>query len=244
MWGLHDYEDVFPHESKKGPFYLENFEQYANASLGKPRLWIGEAGVVLNDGVAVENTKLATLGEEGDFEAQTKAAEFFLTLHDAKAKGEHISRIDRIFYYSYYAPTEEEVEKQGKQEKGAFDSGLHETMPKDEGKGKSYGEARPAYCVFAYQSHLCPPTITRPPAGGSGDAVLVKIDTHGLRTEVRFYNKGKVNLVDTLGPGLLRPQELKGPSVACTGPFEDYAVAHNAGGEEPSGIEKGMSVCV
>jgi hypothetical protein len=105
---------------------------------------MSEAGVELQNGNA--ETKLGELNAKTDGEKnekrelQQEAAETYLHLSD----GLHYS-IDRMYYYQYTAPTLKE------QEDNVFDSALLEV------EGKSRRE-RPAYCVLAYEKHVCPPT--------------------------------------------------------------------------------------
>jgi hypothetical protein len=116
--------------------------------LGKPRVFMSEAGVELING------RKATLVHDGGDEVelenypvlQAQAAEIFTSLHSVKATHEKISRVDREYYYMYTAPNE------AQREKGAFDSALLEA----EG-GQRY--VRPVYCVLGFDSHVCPPTV-------------------------------------------------------------------------------------
>jgi hypothetical protein len=80
-------------------------------------------------------------------ELQAQAAEEFRNLHYG------LPRIDREYYYMYTAPTKKE------QEINIFDSALLE----DENTSLV---KRPAYCVLAYEHHVCPPTVTARSSNG------------------------------------------------------------------------------
>jgi sugar lactone lactonase YvrE len=186
-WGLHDYADVVDLRSTNA----SEFEQFASGGkLGRPRIWISEAGVELHDGVeGAPPTRLVKENDEPyEYEQQSKAANAFLALRYAIAPHEKISRIERVYYYTYGAPAEKIVAERGRENE--FDSGLFEAKP--EGKGKSYGEARPAYCFLAYENHDCPPTvkvlpeiINSPESPNDEDGT---VNPHGLNTTLEFIN--------------------------------------------------------
>lgn len=224
-WGFHDYEDVVQERTTNA----SEFEYFTTRGpFGKPRIWISEAGVELHDGVKDgPPTRLVKAGDEGyEYEQQKKAANVFLALRYAHPEHEPralVSRVEKVYYYEYEAPAEAKVAKNGNE----FDSGLVESEP--EGEGKSYGEARTAYCFLAYADHDCPPTVTtlKEPALGA------QVDSHGLITEVWFNVDGERNsTVQMIAGGLLRPQRLSPPSgTAGCNPYSIVAVAKNAGGE-------------
>ena len=142
VWGLHDYHDVVYRDDLS---MAETFAHYKwSRRLGNRRIWIGEAGVELqNQG---EATPL-----EGEPGLQQSAALEFLNLHNAS------NRIDRVYYYSYKQPTERQREPR-EQNLHHFDSGLLEA----ENEKLSYdnmGRARPAYCVLVSEHAYCPPTV-------------------------------------------------------------------------------------
>jgi hypothetical protein len=157
IWGFHDYHDV-THPSYE---VLSKFTSLTGGRAGKGRLWISEAGVELQD---VQRKDLATGSAEEQEKKQRQAASRFRGLekrHDSSA------RLDRIYYYSYRAPTEKEQEGGEVGEALPFDSGLFETKQEPETEKeqrgeapkrirKSLEEARPAYCVLAFASGKCP----------------------------------------------------------------------------------------
>ena len=234
VWGLHDYDDVVEGESGD----LKRFEQYTKL-LGEPRIWIGEAGVELNNGAEIEDTQLARGDEAEKFGRQTAAAESFLTLHKAHVGGESVSRIDRIYYYSYSAPPENEVLEKQHEEKGAFDSGLVDV----------HHEPRSAYCVLAYANHVCPPMLKEEELTAS--TIKIEVWTYGLSTEASFHfvvrSAGKSNetvIRKDVGPGVMTPVVLEGhaPST-CFGSFSAYAVIANVGGSLSTGVRQGTIIC-
>ncbi len=139
-WGFHDYGDLL-NQSKST---ATDFAQFARKRLHKPRLFMSEAGVELQDGNAeteLGELKTKTEGAKNEKrELQQKAAETYLHLSEGLPYP-----IDRMYYYQYTAPTLKE------QEKHDFDSALLEV----EG---GHRRERPAYCVLAYEKHVCPPT--------------------------------------------------------------------------------------
>jgi hypothetical protein len=172
IWGFHDYHDVVHSTSA----FAEKFTKFVGGRLGKAQIWISEAGVELQSGGPVP-TELAKIGstQKEQEEKQTKAAEDFEKLHEVS------TRIERIYYYGYRAPTEQKQE-QGEHEKPVvklpFDSSLFEAEP--EGKGKSKGEARAAYCVLAFADHSCEPTVV------DGPGASAVVDPNGRATTVHF----------------------------------------------------------
>jgi len=112
-----------------------------------------------------------------------------------------------------------------------FDSGLVEAEPEPNGSGKSYGEARPAYCFLAYASHQCPPTVATLP---ENDA---RVDTHGLETQLTFewrISSGEEPhfITKTLRSGVIRPQVVPAESgfPTCV-EYHYHAIAKNTGGK-------------
>jgi len=177
-WGFHDYQDLIDRNND----VARDFAHFAQERLGKPRLFMSEAGVELQDGEAP--TALAEPEGAGTTEAQRaekrelqlKAAEQFLSLPSGLSYP-----IDRMYYYEYAAPTKKQ------QEEHKFDSALVEQQP-----GKLY--ERPAYCVLAYPDHRCPPIAETGPglsvdalgAGGRHVTVTGFVNPEGLNTEYRF----------------------------------------------------------
>jgi sugar lactone lactonase YvrE len=142
IWGFHDYKDVADRNSA----FAERFDEDFLGRKNKARVWIGEAGVELQNG-GPELTELArgsTLAEIRD--KQRAAAKEFEDLHKVS------SRIERIYYYSYGAPSQKE-QKEGEDQKP-------KELPFDSGLVSNVGEARPAYCVLLFSTHECPaPTV-------------------------------------------------------------------------------------
>lgn len=140
-WGFHDYKDVV-HRNNHDAMKFAEFTK----GIGKPRLWIGEAGVELQSGESastelthgceVAESKCTTADFEFETRVQKEAAADFLTLHAAAAPKE-LSRYDRVYYYQDNGALPAE---------NAFDSGLR----------RSDGTARVAYCYLAYANHKCP----------------------------------------------------------------------------------------
>ena len=174
IWGFHDYHDVV-HDSDA---FADKFTGFAGRRHGKAQIWISEAGAELQTG-GEKPTTLAEGSRKEQEEKQATAAEDFEHLHSVS------THIERIYYYEYRAPTEQQ------QEKGElalpkielpFDSGLLEAEP--EGKGKSKGEVRPAYCVLAFADHSCKPTVTTLKPTEPGEELRASIDANGLTTSV------------------------------------------------------------
>ncbi len=203
-WGFHDYEDVVAIEST----HASEFQHFVTGhGLGKPRVWISEAGVQLHDGVKGRApTRLVAPNEEKrEFELQSEASNAFLALRYALPLHEKISRIERVYYYEYEAPKESTVAEPDKENE--FDSALVEATP--EHKGKSYGEVRPAYCYLAYGTHDCPPTVV---------PNTEDVNPHGLETNV-FYEWGytaeaytNTTATVTLPPGVEHPEKVTAPA--------------------------------
>ena len=176
VWGFHDYDDVIRYyDNEKGTRVGHSTRAVANAVVadtggrkGDEQLWISEAGVQLEGGV---KTKQMEGSEQHQKVEQEKAATEFLALQRAAPL-----RIQRVYYYSYGAPTESEQEK-GEAEtnevefKLPFDSGLVEGEPEEEWKGKSEGAPRPAYCIIVLGGK-CPPAVgvTTVAGGNEGEA--------------------------------------------------------------------------
>jgi sugar lactone lactonase YvrE len=226
-WGLHDYSDVVNLRHTN----LAEFEQFAKTKLENPRIWISEVGVELHDGVKEGGpTRLVKKSDElYEYEQQSKAAETILGFRHTTAPHEKVSPIERVYYFGYEAPSEEKVEKNGNE----FDTGLVEVKP--ENKGKSLGEERPAYCVLAYASHDCPPTI----AGTfyEKEDVRALVNPHGLATTVEFpVEEFSESLLETISKpkiasGVIHPQLVSGGRFySCSGHFKFHAVATSSGG--------------
>ena len=145
VWSFHDYHDVIERQQKA----VSEFASFTDERLlGKPRLFMSEAGVELINGKKA--TKVHDGGDEVELKnypaLQAQAAEDFISLHSVKATHEKISRMDREYYYMYTAPNE------AQREKHEFDSALLEA---EDGQRS----VRPAYCVLGFGSHVCPPTV-------------------------------------------------------------------------------------
>ena len=142
IWGFHDYEDVV-HRNQTD---AKGFADFTASGLGKPKLWIGEAAVELENkfaeteltlGCEKPESKCSAEELEGEGFRQIEAAEDFLTLHTAEAPHE-LSRYEHIYYYQYKGTLPGKV--------GEFDSGLL----------NSKGEQRETYCVLVSYGHPCP----------------------------------------------------------------------------------------
>jgi sugar lactone lactonase YvrE len=221
-WGFHDYADVVNLRTTNA----SEFEQFASGKLGDPKIWISEAGVLLHTGGHPgAETRLVKPGDERyEYEQQTKAADDFLELRHATKPHEKISRIKRVYYYTYGAPTESEVEENANE----FDSGLFEA--KSEEKGKSHGEARPAYCVLAYESRECPPTVVR--AFPENEEAKALVNPHGLPTTVEFQAEefGASSQITT-GSDVIHPMPIPaGPLGPCQSTVRVSVVAKSSGG--------------
>jgi hypothetical protein len=198
-WGLHDYADVAGLRETN----LREFEEFARGNrLGNPRIWISEAGVLLHTGgdPGTSTELVKSNDEKYEYEQQSKAAQTLLDLHEVRASHEKISRVERVYYYTFGAPSEALVATKPNE----FDSGLFESKPED--KHKSYGEPRPAYCYLAYAGHDCPPTVAilspeRAEAKDPSDVYeRVSVNPHGVETTVKFLrNGGETTATKTIG---------------------------------------------
>lgn len=233
IWGVHDYHDVVAQDNSATD--AKGFAGFTGARLGNPQLWIGEAGSQLFGSAG--KTILSEGSELARYERQTAAAKAFLKLGEAKGPGEHLSRYKRVYYYNYLAPSEKVVAEKESKKESEFDSALMEAAPEvPEGKGKSYGLERPAYCVLLYEDHECPPVITESGQDANRGPVLdVKVATHGLQTTVVFHfeKEGASPSTQTkiIRQGYLRPFKLNASIFSCSGRVKMWAVAKNAGGE-------------
>jgi len=227
-WGFHDYKDVVEARNTDA----SKFQNFASGhKLGRPGIWISEAGVQLHDGAKDgPPTRLAEPPEIDEDGLQEEAAKAFLTLREAQpAHG--ISRIERVYYYNYEAPGEMEVTENP----NAFDSGLVEAEPEPGGTGKDHGEPRPTYCYLAYKSHRCPPKVV---TLGNRSA---EVNTYGDGGELS-YEWAYQGSVEGGGPikgpligfGVFRPQLITGQFVICL-PYRYRAVVKNISGETATG---------
>jgi sugar lactone lactonase YvrE len=144
VWGFHDYQDVV-HRYKHVAEAFQTFTQ--GRGLGRPKVWITEAGVELRNGHAP--TELD--GEPPSAEQllhQQQAAFSILYLN------EDFPRLARIYYYEYRQPSE--AERKDHENPSLFDSGLLEAV-NEGGPYGNKGNGRPAYCVLAYKTNKCPP---------------------------------------------------------------------------------------
>ncbi len=168
VWGFHDYHDLIERNSGDANEFMKYLREHGR--IGKPQVFMSEAGVQLQAGGARE-TVLGELEVKTEAEAaekrelQQKAAEEFLKLPTISPS------IDRMYYYEYTAPSKVE------QKEHEFDSGLLEVE-------NSQRRERPAYCVLAYAKHVCPPTAeTKSVRGidglGACDAVPSSIEVSG-----------------------------------------------------------------
>ena len=244
-WGFHDYADVVNTRSTNA----SEFEGFAK--LGKPRIWISEAGVELHDGTKNgPPTRLLRQNDEPyDYEQQSKAANAFLALRYATFPHEKISRIERVYYYTYEAPTETEAQ----QNPNTFDSGLVEAI--SENKGKSYGEVRPAYCYLAYKNHDCPPTVKTLPQVAGDTATQATVNPHGLSASVEITINSLLPIDGSeleprtetttlsLGPGVLHPATIHGGDSSCDNLYNYRAEATSAGGTDEGSTLEGNSFC-
>ncbi len=241
-WGFHDYTDVINDRTTNAG----EFAQFANGGkLGKPRIWISEAGVLLHTGGKPgKATRLLRHNDEPyEYEQQSKAANTFLELRRSTKPHEKISRIERVYYYEFEAPSESLISERGKENE--FDSGLFEAKPevKPEDKPKSHGEARPAYCYLAYENHDCPPTVSALPEMVSHnqepDYEDASVNPHGIATTVEFINLllggSKEILATTVKEAhAIHPQTVIESLGDCTSAESYRVVARNAGGSAES----------
>ena len=201
-WGFHDYADLLHRDNT----VAQHFAQFAKTRLEKPRLFMSEAGVELQDGEAEKGeTELGDVftpeDEKGTKRSlQLQAAEEFLKLPQGLSYP-----VDRMYYYQYTSPSVTE------QEKHVFDSALLEEEPGAKGQPHCMvatyehrpcpfekpqsGERRerPAYCVLAYEDHRCPPmAITGPWTGfnpgteAPAAEITATVNANGTPTEYRF----------------------------------------------------------
>jgi tripartite motif-containing protein 71 len=225
IWGIHDYHDV----SADGREYAEKFRDFTRMRMRNPQIIVSEVAVELEN-KNEEHTSLDEGNKVRREKLQRRAASDLLRLSNAS------SRIEKVYYYEYRAPSEAEVEKFTKDEEFPFDSGLFEAKPepdKSNGKVTSKGEARPVYCYLAFASHSCAPTVvTVPVATGLGEQALVT--PNGRATRVYFQRSPQGGMAgeytvtgkpQAIGVGLA-PVEV-GVQLGC-GPFHFRAIAINA----------------
>jgi hypothetical protein len=148
VWGLHDYRDLVPGSSHALAKYenrdAEEFAKLTSTGLGKPRIWLSEQGVELDNGF--EPTPL-----KGNAESQRISAEDFLRLASVSR------RVELVDYYMYGAPGPSGEHPRPERE-AVFDSALV----------NDNSEPSPAYCVVAFTGHWCPP-IARVDSAASAD---------------------------------------------------------------------------
>ena len=139
VWGLHDYRDLVPGSTSELAKYenrdAEEFAKLTNTGLGKPRIWLSEQGVELDNGFTP--TPL-----DGNPESQRISAEDFLRLADVSR------RVELVDYYMYGAP-DPSGEHPRPENEAVFDSALV----------NDNSEPSPAYCVVAFAAHWCPPIV-------------------------------------------------------------------------------------
>ncbi len=173
-WGFHDYGDL----SARTDTVAQEFAKFVQTRLEKPRLFMSEAGVLLQNGeTATTLAESEKAREEGRVSyPQLKAAEEFLKLPEGLSYP-----IDRMYYYQYTAPT------RAQQSEHDFDSAL---LEEENGERRE----RPAYCVLAYEDQRCPPiAITGPSVGvdleGHSEVTIkltATVNPYDLPTEYRF----------------------------------------------------------
>ncbi len=186
-WGFHDYEDLSNPEAA----VAQKFAKFVSVRLEKPRLFMSEAGVLLQNGkTETEFGELETKSEAERAEKrslQLQAAERFIKLSEGLKYP-----IDRMYYYEYTAPTK------AQQKENAFDSAL---LEEENGERRE----RPAYCVLAYKDHRCPPiAITGPKVGvdleGHSEVTIkltATVNPYDLPTEYSFeYGRTPSSLSD------------------------------------------------
>ncbi len=148
VWGLHDYRDLVPGPSDALAKYenrdVKAFAKLTSTRLGKPRIWLSEQGVELDNGFDPTSLK-------GNPESQRISAEDFLRLASASR------RVELVDYYMYGAPAPSGVHPRPENE-AVFDSALVNDK----------SEPSPAYCVVAFPGHWCPP-IARIDSAASAD---------------------------------------------------------------------------
>ena len=226
IWGFHDYRDV----EERDDSFAEKFKAFTERRFPSARIWIGEAAVELqNNGGPTELAEGDPLEQRM---SQTKAAEDFLHLYRVSSK------IERVYYYQYRAPTEKEQEEweKGITKHAPFDSGLVEAEPEpSKPTHKSKGEARWAYCVLMFNDGSCQPTVT----DLSGLYISAIVTPNGMSTTVLFelgpqfgvegdYTTSE-GTPQSIGDGL-QPIELSTMHANNCGPLHFRAVATNASG--------------
>jgi hypothetical protein len=161
VWGLHDYRDLVPGPSdvlanqrvgEDGDAALGEYEnrdakafaKLTSTRLGKPRIWLSEQGVELDNGF--KPTPL-----EDNPESQRISAEDFLRLASVSR------RVELVDYYMYGAPSLSGAHPRPESE-AVFNSALVNDK----------SEPSPAYCVVAFPGHWCPP-IARVDSTGLAD---------------------------------------------------------------------------
>ena len=144
VWGLHDYRDLVPGSSNEPAKYenrdAEEFAKLTSTRLGKPRIWLSEQGVELDNGFTPTPLK-------GNPESQRISAEDFLRLASTSR------RVELVDYYMYGAPGPSGEHPRPENE-AVFDSALVNDK----------SEPSPAYCVVAFTGHWCPPIVRVDPA--------------------------------------------------------------------------------
>ena len=153
VWGLHDYHDLV-HETQHAA--NEFITHIVTQQLGYPHVWISEAGVELQNSKTATELDSPKKSKAANLKDQRKAAFGFLHLHSVS------KHIELLYYYSYRQPSEQ---YRGHDRAHAFDSGLVEAENEPNVNiYKNKGEARPAYCVLAYLSDACGPTVETGPS--------------------------------------------------------------------------------
>lgn len=244
IWGFHDYHDVVNFTSA-GASEFQAFTSHGR--LGRPKVWISEAGIELHNGHEAIAALIRENDEQFELEQQTRAANTFLALRDAKAPHEKMPRIQRVYYYSFNAPTPAETAKKAQ----AFDSGLEDAPI-----------LRPAYCFLAYAGHECPPTVETLslPSTGSGDPLQASVNTHGYSTTVEMIVSGggcgggdfcsppfeeTLTLPEPVGADVFHPITVSFPQKqSCPGTLRYRAVAHNKGGPAAGATLERVIGCV
>ncbi len=140
VWGMHDYRDLVPGSSNELAKYenrdAKEFAKLTSTRLGKPRIWLSEQGVELDNGFKPTPLK-------GNPESQRISAEDFLRLASVSR------RVELVDYYMYGAPEPSGIHPRPENE-AVFDSALVNDK----------SEPSPAYCVVAFTGHWCPPIVT------------------------------------------------------------------------------------
>lgn len=262
VWGFHDYRDL----KERNPDTAQSFATCILKRLGKPKLIMSEAGVALRNGEETTNLwegdwtgtasepvpKAQRAHAEGRLIAQAEAAETFRRLpEDGLALP-----IDRMYYYQYLGPTEQERVAQGKPD--LFDTALLKAVEPHMEPDRNPGEVdrRPAYCVLAFSRHACPPTpekvthsvlVTFHSCGGVA-AVQAVVDPNGSATTYDFEygtttsmtSFGRTASEGHTGHGWLPvvvkgelPLEETAPD-QCREPTHFRLVAHNAAASQKS----------